>query len=60
MHRASAPKNGRNFRLENGQKWPKRVKCGDNDHLNGTSELGIDLSLDNTREYGDKDHEMAF
>jgi len=28
--------------------------------LNGTSELGIDLSLDNTREYGDKDHEMAF
>lgn len=46
--------------VKNGRKWSKMVKCGNNDHLNGTSELGIDLSLDNTREYGDKDHEMAF
>ena len=30
------------------------------DHLNRTYELGIDLSLDNRSEYGDKDHEMAF
>ena len=42
------------------QKWSKKVKCGHDDHQNGTFELGIDLSLDNTSEYGDKDHEMAF
>ena len=36
------------------------VKCGHDDHQNGTYELGIDLSLDNMSEYGDKDHEMAF
>ena len=45
---------------KNGQKWPKMVKWGHDNHLNGTSEFGNDLSLDNTSEYGDKDHEMAF
>ena len=49
-----------NALLQKRSKWPKMVKCGNDDNLNGTSELGNDLSLDNTSEYGDKDHEMAF
>ena len=38
----------------------KILRYWESDGLNRTFEHGTDLSLDNTREYGDKDHEMAF
>ena len=46
---------------ENGLNWSQNIEILiESDGLNRTFEHGTDLSLDNTREYGDKDHEMAF